>query len=77
MKRHLLSEVPVSLYGLCNYKFSLIHPLAWFYEANTVVQVTQSSVSLSVWMLCAGYQAGRKLYFTVLYLHNTNKVKRT
>lgn len=77
MKRQLASEVPVSLYGLCNYEFSLIHPLAWLYEANTVVQVMQSSTSLLVWMLCAGYQAGRNLYLTVLYLHNANEIKGT
>lgn len=63
---HLLRDVPVTPCGLCNYKFSLIHPLAWIYEANVVVQVTQSPVSLLVYMLCAFYQAGRKLYLTVL-----------
>lgn len=77
MKGHLLSEVPVSLCGLCNYKFSLIHPLAWIYEANTVVQLTQSPVSLNLYAACM--PSGRRKavpYRALIYLHKTSEVRR-
>lgn len=77
MKGHILSDMPVSPCSLCNYNFSLIHPLAWIYEANAVVRVTPSPVSLNLYAVCL--LSGRQKdvpYHALVYLHNKSEVRR-